>query len=78
MTRLDCEIACMAAMAMEEGGVSELSADQIEAHLADCLACRRELRQLRTVANLLDGQKRKQRTENVWEHVEPRLPDALP
>jgi anti-sigma factor RsiW len=76
MTRLDCEIVSMAAMAMEDGYVSELSADQIEAHIADCSECRRELGQLRALASLLDGQNRRQRTENVWRKVEQRLPDA--
>jgi hypothetical protein len=78
MTRADCEITCMSAMAMEEGYVSELSPDQIEAHLAECSDCRREVGQLRALANLLDGQKRRERTENIWDHVEQHLPDALP
>lgn len=78
MTRTDCEIARMAAMAMDEGCVSEMSADQIEAHLAACPDCRREVGQLRTLASLLDGQKRRERTENIWDHVEQHLPDALP
>ena len=76
MTRLDCELVCIAAMAMEDGSVAELSADQIEAHLADCADCRREIGQLRALASLLDAQKRRQRTENVWTKVEQRLPDA--
>ena len=78
MTRADCEITCMAAMAMEEGYVSELSPDQIEAHLAECSDCRREVGQLRALANLLDGQKRRERTENIWDQVEQHLPDTLP
>ena len=77
MTRPNCEVVCMAAMALEEGGVSEFSAEQVEAHLADCSDCRREVRQLRSLASLLDGQKRRQRTENVWGHVEQHLV-ALP
>lgn len=76
MTTQDCEIVCMAAMAMEDGYVSELSADQIEAHLAGCSDCRREIGQLRALAGLLDGQKRRQRAENVWRKVEQRLPDT--
>ena len=78
MNRSNCEITRIAAMAMEEGYVSELSAEQIEAHLADCSECRREVKQLRALATLLDGQKRIQRTENVWGHVEQHLPVALP
>jgi anti-sigma factor RsiW len=78
MSRIDCESVCRSAMAREDGYVSDLSADQIEAHLADCSACRSEVRQLRALAHLLDGQKRRRRTENIWEHVEQHLPDALP
>jgi len=77
MTRVDCESVCRSAMAREDGYVSDLSADQIEAHLAGCSDCRTEVRQLRALANLLDGQKRRQRTESVWEYVEQHLPDAL-
>lgn len=76
MTKLDCEIVCMAAMAAEDGYVSELSAEQIEAHLAGCSDCRREIWQMRELTSLLDGQKRRRRTENVWRKVEQRLPDA--
>jgi len=65
-------------MASEDGYVSDLSAEQVEAHLAECSNCRTEVRQLRTLANLLDGQKRRPRTESVWEHVEQHLPEALP
>ena len=76
MTKPNCETVCMAAMAMADGYVSELSSDQIEAHLADCSDCRREVGQLRALSSLLDVQERRQRTENVWKLVERRLPDA--
>ena len=76
MTRVDCENVRRAAMTIEDGYVSDLSADQIEAHLADCSDCRGEVRQLRALTNLLDGQKRRQRTESIWERVEQHLTDA--
>lgn len=78
MSKLNCETVCMAAMAMADGYVSELSSDQIEAHLADCSDCRREVGQLRALSSLLDAQERRPRTENVWQLVERRLPDAAP
>ena len=78
MTKLNCETVCMAAMAMADGYVSELSSDQIEAHPADCSDCRREVGQLRALSSLLDAQERRPRTENVWKLVERRLPDAAP
>jgi predicted anti-sigma-YlaC factor YlaD len=67
----------MAAMAMEDGYVPEMPSDQIEAHLADCGACRKEVGQLRGLANLIAAQERRQRSEeSVWPRVERRLPDA--
>jgi hypothetical protein len=68
----------MAAIAMADGYQPRLSADQIEAHLASCSGCRREVEQLRALSNLLDAQRRRQRTENVWKRVERCLPDAAP
>ena len=76
MTKPNCESVCMAAMAIADGHQSELSSDQIEAHVAGCSDCRRELEQLRTLTSLLDAQARRRRTENVWERVERRLPEA--
>jgi hypothetical protein len=66
----------MASMAIADGYQSELSSAQIEAHLASCSDCRREVGQLRTLSSLLDAQERRQRTENVWKPVKQRLPDA--
>src|SRR5216684_6136610 len=78
MTKLNCESVGMAAMAIADGYQSELSSDQIEAHLADCSDCRREVGQMRALSTLLDAQERRQRTESVWTLVERRLPDAVP
>lgn len=78
MTKLDCETVCMAAMARADGYVSELSSDQIEAHLADCSDCRRELGQLQALSSLLDVHERRQRNESIWNLIEKRLPDASP
>lgn len=77
MTKPNCETVCMAAMAMADGYISELSSDRIEAHLADCSDCRREVGQLRALCSMLDAQERRERTGNVWQHVERRLPDAV-
>jgi len=76
MTKLNCESVCMAAMAMADGYQSELSSTQIEAHVASCADCRREVGQLRGLSTLLDSQQRRQRTESVWNRVEVRLSDA--
>lgn len=78
MTKLNCESVCIAAMATADGYVSELSSDQVEAHLADCSDCRREVGQMRALSSLLDAQERRQRTEDVWKLVELRLADRSP
>jgi anti-sigma factor RsiW len=78
MTKLDCEVVCMEAMARADGYVSELSADQIEAHLAGCSECRREVQQLRKLTTMLDGHKRQQPTADVWQKVSERLPADVP
>lgn len=76
MTTLHCERVCMAAMAIADGYPSELSSEQVEAHLTSCSDCRREIGQGRLLSSLLDAHERRQRTENVWRLVERRLHDA--
>ena len=78
MAKLNCESVCMASMAIADGYQPELSSDQIETHLASCSDCRRVVGQLRALSILLDAQERRERTENVWQRVEKRLPDAVP
>lgn len=76
MTKPNCESVCMAAMAIADGYQPELSSDQIQAHLASCADCFRELEQLRPLSSLLDRQERRQEAENLWERVAKRLPAA--
>jgi hypothetical protein len=76
MTELNCESVCMSAMAMADGYQAEVSAEQIDAHLAGCADCRQELDQLRAVATLLAGQKRQQQNAHIWAGIVRRLPDS--
>ncbi|HEY3037972.1 MAG TPA: zf-HC2 domain-containing protein [Pyrinomonadaceae bacterium] len=76
MTELNCESVSMAAMAITDGNQPELSAEQVEAHLASCADCRRELGQLQELSSLLNSQERRLRTENLWGRIEPRLVGA--
>jgi hypothetical protein len=78
MTEFNCENVCMAAMAIADGYQSEVSSEQIAAHLASCNDCRREVEEQQLLASLLDAQERRQRKESVWEQVQPRLLDASP
>jgi len=76
MTELNCESVCMAAMALADGYEPEISRDQIEAHLANCPACREEVGQLRSLATLLGKQQRRQSVESIWPAIKTRLPQA--
>ena len=76
MSELNCESVSMTAMAIADGYQPELSAEQIEIHLASCADCRRELGQLQELSSLLDSQERRRRTENLWETIERRLVGA--
>src|SRR6185503_3169768 len=77
MSKIDCETICMSAMARADGYVSEVSAEQIDAHLADCETCLKDLAELRTTINLLEAHQRQQSTEDIWRRIAPSLPDAL-
>lgn len=76
MSELNCESVSMAAMAIADGYHPELSPEQIEIHLASCADCRREFEQLQELSSLLDSQERRLRTENLWQKIEPRLPNV--
>ncbi|MEP7273659.1 MAG: zf-HC2 domain-containing protein [Acidobacteriota bacterium] len=73
MTEPNCENVCMVVMAIADGNSSELSTEHIEAHLASCSDCRREVEQLRALTGLLDSQQRRERMESVWPRVEQQL-----
>jgi predicted anti-sigma-YlaC factor YlaD len=73
MKRLDCETVCMAAMAREDGYISELSDEQIDAHLGQCEECRRELDELQLLSNLLDCHQRQESPEDLWLEVAPSI-----
>ena len=72
-----CENVCVAAMARADGAQTvALPPAEIEAHLAHCADCRREIAQLEAVSTLLGAQKRRRslRSENLWAEIENRLP----
>ena len=76
MNELDCTTICMAAMALDDGHRSEITADQIDAHVKGCPDCSRELAALREVSALLHAQRRAPVTANIWSRIEPRLIDT--
>lgn len=78
MKRVDCQQICMAAMARDDGYVSAVSDEQLDAHLAECQNCRNELAELQMMATLLESHQRQQSTEDLWQTVSSRLPKTAP
>ena len=76
MSKPECTNIRIAAMARGDRYQEELSPDRVEMHVANCGECGHELDQLRSLATLLDGQKRQQRSEHLWPRIEARLTDA--
>ena len=68
----------MDAMGVADGYKSQLSPDEIEAHLSDCAGCRRELEQMKAVMSLLDSQARRELEADAWGAVERRLGERAP
>ncbi|HEY9405591.1 MAG TPA: zf-HC2 domain-containing protein, partial [Pyrinomonadaceae bacterium] len=68
-----CETVCVAAMANADGVQPPLPLAEIEAHLAHCAGCRREVEQLETLSGLLGSRKRSLRPEDLWAGIENRL-----
>jgi hypothetical protein len=66
----------MAVMAIADGYQSELSSEQIGAHLASCADCRREVEQLQELSSLLNTQERRLPTKDLWQQIERRLPNV--
>lgn len=71
---INCETVCVAAMARVDGVQPPMSSHEIEAHLAHCADCRREIEQLENLSRLLSSRKRSLRSENLWAGIENRLP----
>ena len=73
MKTLNCEAVRMAASAAADGNPI-LEAAQLEDHLSLCVDCRREVERLGGLRQLLDSQKRRASTDQLWSRIEARLP----
>ena len=73
MNKENCEEILMAAMAVFDGEESEISTEEISAHLESCEACRRETESLQRVSGLLQGQQRRVSKVDLWSAVQPQI-----
>lgn len=73
-----CEEVRLSAMAQADGETPILMAAEIEAHLAQCPECRREVAESTALSQLLDAQRRPSVQVDVWPAVALRLPIGAP
>lgn len=73
MNQVNCETARLAAMAIADGEKPLTPAPDVELHLAQCDRCRGEVEQSKAFIELLNAQRRRERTERVWGRVAERL-----
>ena len=73
MSSRECEDMMLALMAMADGEKPLVTADLVSAHLENCATCRREAEVLSGLATLLEGQKRRQLSLDLWPTVKEQL-----
>ena len=74
MSEISCERVRMAAMAAADGHAAGLPSDQMNAHLVRCVECRRDMEGLRSLNLLLERQRRREQSGDLWPLVAARLP----
>jgi len=70
---MKCDDAMLTMMALLDGEETEVYSEQAAAHLAGCENCRQEIEQLRNIANLFKGQRRREQSADLWLEIEKRL-----
>jgi predicted anti-sigma-YlaC factor YlaD len=73
MNKITCEQAIISRLADLDGEESDISIEQITAHMADCGVCREEFEQMQSTVMLLKKQKRRQQDANLWTAIEGRI-----
>ncbi len=73
MNEINCEIFLMTKMAEIDGEETEISAEQMNLHLAACGNCRQEIEQMRSTDNLLGRQTRHEQDADLWSAIENRI-----
>jgi predicted anti-sigma-YlaC factor YlaD len=73
MNQVSCNSVCLAAMAVSDGEKPSIPLADIELHLGQCARCRSEVEQLKSLMDLLNAQRRRERTESVWDKIAGNL-----
>jgi len=73
MNEVNCEDFLTAKMCELDGEQPEISAEQIQLHLASCDNCQQEFRQILNVDNLLKRQSRREQDADLWSAIENRI-----
>ena len=78
MKTVSCEAVRMARSAALDGHPGALEPAQLEDHLARCGDCRSEVERLDELMRLLDSQKRRASTDQLWSGIDARLAAQAP
>jgi len=73
MKDMNCEDILIQKSALLDGEKAELSDEQINAHLAECEACRRQIEQMENTIVLLKRQKRGEQDADLWSAIEKQI-----
>jgi hypothetical protein len=73
MNEINCETALLAKMAEMDGEETELSAEQINLHVATCEQCCQEIEQMQAADTLLKRQTRREQTADLWAALETQI-----
>lgn len=73
MKELNCEDVLMARMAAADSEEPRFSTEQLEAHVASCAGCQRELQQMQELDLMLAGYKLSEPRVDLWPAIENRI-----
>lgn len=73
MNRPTCEQITLAAMAWADGEKAALTPAEVQTHLADCAACRRQTEQLSSLAEWFARERRPEPAVDLWPRIRERL-----
>jgi predicted anti-sigma-YlaC factor YlaD len=73
MKDMNCEDILIQKSALIDGEKSEFSDEQINAHLADCESCRRQIEEMENTIILLKRQTRREQDADLWSAIEKQI-----